>query len=500
MNTLTRRFLKRRDRPTPVIKRSRPNPDTTRSGLTLIEMLVATTVTLILMAAIGQVFSTFGRSVSGSRGALDMNARIRTAAWRLRQDLAGATAPATPPLDPADGQGYFEVIEGPLTDANAAAGTPALVADVDDVLLFTTRSAGSPFRGSFEGRGIESDVAEVAWFARETVPATSPPTYTLYRKQFLVVGYLGTGLFGASSSSENRRASSAFGTPPQWRSIYETYDISLSRRVSPGPPAADVIVPNTLADLTKREHRFMHNPQGDTTGLPIARTGRFPYLFANHSHMTASDSNSAETLPATLDGLIFDSSSTRFGEDIVLTNVISFDVRVFDPAAPVATSPSGYDVITPERSPPATAFPAGGSGRIQANGAYVDLGNGISTAGPAGITPRFAGYGSPLSFLNGSVTAPCVYDTWSTHYEADGIDQDNVAGVDQGTNGVDDAVPARTSSPAVPADGVIDDVDEWETSPPYRAALRGIEVRIRCYEPTSRQVRQMTVRHTFVPH
>ena len=79
-----------------------------RAGLTLIEMLVATTVTLILMAAIGQVFSTFGRSVSGSRTALDMNARMRTAAWRLRQDLSGATAPTLPPLDPAAGAGYFE--------------------------------------------------------------------------------------------------------------------------------------------------------------------------------------------------------------------------------------------------------------------------------------------------------------------------------------------------------------------------------------------------------
>ena len=498
MNTLSRQFPKRPSTSTPALERSRPHRVTTRDGLTLIEMLVATTVTLILMAAIGQVFSTFGRSVSGSRGALDMNARIRTAAWRLRQDLSGATASATPPLDPADGLGYFEVIEGPLTDANAAGGTPALAADVDDVLLFTTRSASGPFRGSFEGRGIESDIAEVAWFARETVPATSPPTYTLYRRQLLVVGYLGTGLFGGGS--ENRRQSSAFGTPPQWRSIYETYDISLSRRVSPGPPVVDVIVPNTLADLTKREHRFMHNPRGDTTGLPIARAGQFPYLFANHSHMAASTSSSAETLPAALDGLIFDSASTRFGEDIVLTNMISFDLRVFDPAAPVATSPSGNDVITPERSPPAAAFPAGGSGRIQANGAYVDLGNGVSTAGPAAATPRFQGFGSPLSLLNGGLTAPCVYDTWSTHYEADGVDQDNVAGVDQGTNGVDDAVPVRATVPAVVADGVIDDIDEWETSPPYRSALRGLEVRIRCYEPSSRQVRQMTVRRTFVPH
>jgi prepilin-type N-terminal cleavage/methylation domain-containing protein len=498
MNTLSKQFLNRRSRLTPVIEHSRPLRATARDGLTLIEMLVATTVTLILMAAIGQVFSTFGRSVSGSRGALDMNARIRTAAWRLRQDLSGATASVTPPLDPADGLGYFEVIEGPLTDATAAAGTPALAADVDDVLLFTTRSTAGPFRGNFVGRGIESDTAEVAWFARETVPATSPPTYTLYRKQLVVAGYLGTGPFAASSA--NRQSFSALAAP-EWRTVYDTYDLSVSRRKS---TAGDFLVPNTLADLTKREYRFMHNPQGDTTGLPVARGGRFPYLFAGHAHMSPSTSPTADTLPAggVLEGLIFDSTSTRFGEDIVLTNVISFDVRVFDPAAPVALSTSGNDVITPERSPPAVAFPSGGSGRIQANGAYVDLGNGVSTAGPAGVTPRFAGFGSPLSLLNGGLTTPCVYDTWSTHYEADGVDQDNVASADQGTNGVDDAVPARVAGtvPAVSADGVIDDTDEWETSPPYRSALRGLEVRIRCYEPTSRQVRQMTVRHTFIPH
>jgi hypothetical protein len=50
-------------------------------------------------------------------------------------------------------------------------------------------------------------------------------------------------------------------------------------------------------------------------------------------------------------------------------------------------------------------------------------------------------------------------------------------------------------------DGVIDegtDGVEYETSPPYPVPLRGIEVRIRCYEPSSKEIRQITVRHTFV--
>jgi len=452
--------------------------------MTLIEMLVATTVTLILMAAIGQVFSTFGRSVSGSRAALDMNARMRTVAWRLRQDLAGATAPTLPPLDPADGLGYFEVIEGPRHDANAADGTPALAADIDDVLLFTTKAEGTPFRGAFSGRTIESNFAEVAWFARQTVPATTPATYTIYRKQMLVVGYVGAPPFYVPGAANNINQIPFPGT---WNGVYDAYDLSVSRR-------GGWLVPNTLADLTKREYRFMHNPLGDTTGLPptLPPGGQFPYAFVGHT--AASVSSGTETLPAGLAGLVFDSNSPRLGEDVVLTNVVAFDVRVFDPAAPLANSPSGNDVVGPldDTSP----FPAGPT----ANGAYVDLGNQVMTVGPSGESPRFAGFGSPLSRLLGSSTTACVYDTWSTHYEADGVDQDGVAGVDQGVNGADDQVPARLGLSPIPADGVIDDVDEWETKPPYPYPLRGIEVRIRCYDPSSRQVRQVTVRHTFMPH
>ena len=170
-------------------------PRRVRSGMTLIEMLVAMAATLMLMAAVAQAFSIFGKGISGSRSALDTAGRMRSVAWRLRQDLAGATAPMLPPLDPAEGLGYFEVIEGPRFDTAASNGSTDLHADIDDVLLFTTRSSGPPFQGRFETGTIESDVAEVAWFARETVPATIPRTYTLYRKQLLVLGYVGVGAF-----------------------------------------------------------------------------------------------------------------------------------------------------------------------------------------------------------------------------------------------------------------------------------------------------------------
>ena len=50
------------------------------------------------------------------------------------------------------------------------------------------------------------------------------------------------------------------------------------------------------------------------------------------------------------------------------------------------------------------------------------------------------------------------------------------------------------------SNGIIDDANELETSPPYPIPLRGLEVRIRIYDASTRQVRQVTVRHTFVPH
>ncbi len=117
------------------------------------------------------------------------------------------------------------------------------------------------------------------------------------------------------------------------------------------------------------------------------------------------------------------------------------------------------------------------------------------------ILSPFCSRGHPKSqleanFSPASLTA-ATYDTWSTHYEHDGLDQDNLPtasnrdtkfGPDQGTNGFDDD-----------GNGIVDDIGERETSPPYPVPLRGIKIRIRCYEPDSRQVHEISIIHSFVP-
>ena len=473
-------------------------PATIRRGMTLVEMLVATTCTLILMGAIAQVFGAFGTAVSDSRSMIELDAQLRSVAWRLRNDLSGATARTLPPLEVEAGEGYFEVIEGPRSDADSGIDrSPLAPADIDDVLLFTTRNTETPYLGKYDygtaTKTTESQLAEVAWFLRPTeVPTgTSPPvtTYTLFRRQNLVIGYVGFKPFYDRDDGSKGANQVPWSDYNSWAKFFDQFDLSVQYQSPLGS-----LVPNSLADLTRREARFMHNVNGTID----ATTGSFRFPDG-----TVNPTFQWQQTPAP-DGLIFDrtKSSTRVGEDVILTNVIGFDVRVFDPGAPVGVPAGGDTAVVPGDGGFAAAT-------VAANGAYVDLG---WNRGPYGVVatsgqrPRFAGLGELMSGLRPANAAGVrVWDTWSTHYESNGFDDDNDGVADEGADGLDNDSDGKVDESPYDVDGdglftgAGDDPGELETLPPYRFPLRGIEIRLRCYEPSSRQVRQVTIRHSFVP-
>lgn len=469
-----------------------------RPGMTLVEMMVAVTSTLILMGLVAQLFSMLGQGVNGSRNIVELADRMRSVQYSLRHDLAGATAAGfQPPLDPAKNLGYFELIEGADTDTvtylagprfekdgfidspNAAppfndrtaldfyisqvGSDDRLVGDVDDILVFTTRTVGEPFTGKTDISGnpstnsIESSYAEVAWFCRRMPNTANPTLYALHRRQRLIVAHPGAAPF--VSPAANLAANAA--TPAADNGIPNTSPLGLAALTDISCRAeGGRLVPNTLGDLTKRENRFLHR-------------ANFPYVF----QWAAPE--------LVLDG-------PRLGEDIVLTNVIGFDVRVADIDAPVRVVSDGsktYAVTPGERG-----FALGGpSGQT---GAHVDLNWGEATLATAftSAVPMsgllFQGLG--IATRNNTGATPphdlvrATYCTWSTHYEYNGRDDDADGIVDQGSNAVDDNADSRIDEPA-----------EAETRAPYPVRLRGIEVRIRCYEPTSRSIRQITIRHSF---
>jgi prepilin-type N-terminal cleavage/methylation domain-containing protein len=474
-----------------------------RRGMTLVEMLVAMTATLLLMAAVAQAFAVFGAAITGSRGVLDLDARMRSAAWRLRSDLAGITVRPLPPITPETAQGYLEIIEGPVSDVEDAATGAALAAnafvgptDVDDILLFTTQSTNPPFVGRAPGTGqtFESTVAEVAWFARPTPGTSNPPTYTLYRKQLLVMGYVGVTPFTPAANNQialpltDGSGNTIISAGSPWRDLANyPCDVSVRRE-------GNTLVPNTLADLSRREARFLHNLSG---------VAAFPYFFLGGSSHQDFVAGNPTQLPAGLAGLTFDpvidvnddgdtdtdeagERAPRQGEDVVLTDVIAFDVRVFDPAVAVRLAAGSTPLV-----PGDPLFSSSGTDR--ATGAYVDLDHGgiNNSLIPATVTPYFKSPGQAVG--SSTTTLPRTYDTWSLTYEANGRDDDGNGVIDQAFDGEDSPVGGVTNT-------IIDDAAEFETRPPYPYPLRGIEVRLRCYEPESRQVRQVTIRHTFVPH
>ena len=66
-----------------------PVTSSRRSGYTLVEILVAMTLTLILMTAVVTVFGGVGDGISKSRRAMEQFDRLRTAAQQLRLDCKG---------------------------------------------------------------------------------------------------------------------------------------------------------------------------------------------------------------------------------------------------------------------------------------------------------------------------------------------------------------------------------------------------------------------------
>jgi prepilin-type N-terminal cleavage/methylation domain-containing protein len=423
-----------------------------RSGYTLVELLVAATIALVVMAAAAGLFAIFSRAAAQSQALIDLGDRMRSTAWRLRQDLAGTTLELQPWVTPEQSVGYFELIEGPRRDSDAGQGSGAIQADTDDVLLFTTRSTGGPFVGKYGANFIESPIAEVAWFCR---PASSQPVagltlHTLYRRQLLVVGYVGVPPF-----STNNNSLPAVAPTATLSDALLNYDISLRAEGT----SATAFLPNTLGDLTNRENRFWHD------------RAAFPYAFQT----------------ATLGAATFDGTA-RDAEDVALTNVIAFDVRVFDPEAPTMTT-GGVAVF-----PGDPGYGAAAATAAAAKGAHVDLGWGggsptatTATFPPSGQTAFQSGGVMVSSGPRNLVLGLPTYDTWSRHYEFNGSDEDGDGKIDEGSDGFDDN-----------GDDLADDQAEQETSPPYPVPLRGLEVRIRCYEPSSRQVRQITIRHTFL--
>jgi type II secretory pathway pseudopilin PulG len=431
-----------------------------RQGMTLIEVLIAMTMTLIVLGAMMAAFRYASGEISKGRAMIELSNQLRIAQEIMRTDLEGVTVDMRPWAITAGPNGYFEYIEGNRTDRTNGNGVDSIGGDVDDIIAMTVR--GKEFHGrSLGGADITANAAEVVWWTNyEDRDSDGSPDYDesikVYRRQLLIVPTLDLSGVPAATVANIQQFFQQYDISARWINADPSND-----GVSPDP--RDRLVANSLEDLAKRENRFCH--------WALV----YPYLLDRAALQACQLAN--------LGGL-----DARFsGNDIMISDVIGFDVQVYSPNTIVQSS-GGLPVVPSDFSyDPDPTLPNPNVDIDQ--GTFVDLGwagTGFDPTLPEfSTTPTLK---SQLGYLDAFGNPVRILDTFSKHYESNGVDDDGLLGVDQATNGLDD-------------DGIngVDDNGERETLPPYPFRIAGIKVSFRIVERTTKQVRQTSVVHSFLP-
>jgi len=465
-------------------------------------MLIALALSIFIMAIMSEAFVKGIEAFGNFKALADLEQRLRTVANIMRRDLKAphfdgskklsectASGRAMPVLDglkatgpysatettallrqlaayrfKTPSEGFFSVEEWPNRPAGAtmffegqdASGRPSYrdiavfngagnIVIPSDVLHFSSRLEGNDpdrfFYGKvrtgspLDGAGLSAgntrydsggnnmytgQAAELLYFmggdGSQFTPGVTTPggpvlTFNLYRQAWLLV----PNRF-SDGSAANGDAFYSTGTPAQY---YLENDVSAAN-------VGGTFFFNSMADVQHRARRI------NAGGV------RSPRLL--------------NLAPGDLDG-----------SDIMLTNVISFDVKVFDPFA--------YKIPL--------GLPGGGiaSGR----GAYVDIGDVIATpAGGANPYPTAAAaVGDALVPVFGNTvnTLPLVQALLPTAV-------DNTI-FDTGTTRFEGAPTAAGVPPTA--------LSPLQSPPTHLFPFTSIQITIRVYEPKSKQTRQITI-------
>lgn len=527
------------------------NDRANRLGLTLIEVLIATVISILLLMTLVEAFKRIGDSITESRAALEMSNKLRSVSMLLRRDLEMATAKPIPPIGANEPLGYLKIFEGPMCDFSAKLYVETLspdtragrYGDLDDILMLTACATDQWFTGKVpkyiaERRTIasyptqadalvptiiSSKYAEIVWF---TLPvgtdATQPTNFDvngdgvldkvqLHRRVLLIRPDL--------NGSNGELAVGAIGIT----NALQSCDLSM-RRTSSNRVAA-----NSIEDLMLLENRFAH------TVVPFQTGSSLPLLDLNAAAANVQGSASFGNVLARNGFLsssyrLTGSSGERTGEDVVLSDCLAFDLKVFDASVnlyPVGGNTGNLRSTDMVLSPNDPGYVDAMGGTASGKGDYVDLGwyrnvaavaLNKGTALPSTWVGDFSGFrtantnGFSQSLLKsgmvvvGQWTQFC-YDTWTTNYELDAQVHGDLSGnlmpsagtvkfnstnssrtlADMGTNGLDDD-----------GNGLVDDVAEFETSPPFPVPLTSMKATIRLEEPDTRQLQQTSVITEFI--
>ncbi|XZE55453.1 PulJ/GspJ family protein [Planctomycetaceae bacterium SH139] len=140
---------------------SSPPRDWTQSrGFTILEVLIAITLSLVLMLSLTRAFKFLADQIRENRVRVELSNRAQNVNQILQDDLRNMTVKLTPRDANSEDEGYFVYYEGPGTDVTSVMlGTQVATldpspyfqdsrfGDFDDYLAFTVYNPETPFRG-----------------------------------------------------------------------------------------------------------------------------------------------------------------------------------------------------------------------------------------------------------------------------------------------------------------------------------------------------------------
>lgn len=301
-----------------------------RSAFTLVELLVSVTLTLLVVFAIVQIFDVLGSNMRVGRALIEMSGQMRTVTNRLQQDLDNVTCQVKPWNDPESGSGYFMYVEGLRSDRDVDGDgiidannpiNPTHFGDWDDMLAMTVRSPGREFVGrvtyQHTGTGavgvatVTSLEAEVVWWTAildtndNGAQDTEETTILLLRRAFLVCPNLNLVSGGPV-------------IPTGSALVIAQSDLSMRFDVGTNGLAL-----NSLANLTQPTNRALNQ--------------RTNWISEDFFHDNFPDLISPDELERTPNEVAYMRGQLLggYGEHVVLNDLLAFDVRAYDPEAPL---------------------------------------------------------------------------------------------------------------------------------------------------------------------
>jgi len=455
-----------------------------RQGFTLIELLVSMALIIFIMAILSEAFVCCAKAFRDFKATGDMAERLRSAAKLMRADLMADHFEGRKRLSQPDFwvngpplEGFFRIYNGSNINTHLEGvdleGIPAYLVP-DHCLHFSVKlrgnsrenffmakdpgglllaSLGSPDRSFQDSPGtFNSQWAEVAWYLVPTLDAMginqdtttgNPPTplYGLYRRQRVAVP---------------ERQATKIALPGG--SNYS--DVSIFQDNIPGPiGAGGSWYACSASDLTVPSRRFGMAENRATS--PSFQAGVFaPGNFGTYPSL-ASDKSGLNT-----------SDPSRAGADLMLADVISFEVR-FLPGSTVA--------------PPANDF--------------VDLYN--ASVRPYRSSPNPNGGGNIPNNPTFGQGLPHVFDTWSQLAEGNGaplipaIPNDNSFAL-YGSIPTNPPAPANNTTPNWLLPGTPMCIPMYSNSKSIipnsdLLLIRAVQVTIRIWDFNTAKARQITI-------